>query len=837
MTISQRLHGYHAAGRNFFLSNASPSSWLRVYCGYDIKKTKYRKNMPHRLPFNTDQHWQTVLNATEDIVFIKNEKSEIVAANKRFLNLYAKSPEELIGTTAFESFPEDEKKSFYDIDKKAFNAGSSRNDIKVTSEKTGDVYYFDMNKTRFEIDGKHYLLCSGRDITLYKQYVMAVEEVTHVIAEEHELAEKMRYLLKIGNKYLQTDHAIVSRIDAEEYTVLFADSADVTEGTAFDLGNTFCDVTVKKEGVVQAHDTALSEFKYHPCLEIFKLGCYIGVPFWVNGRLLGTINFSAAEAKAAPFNEHQLRFLDLLRERVSFTISEMEKEKALLSSQAMFQKALEGAAHGIALVSLEGKWLKVNKSLCDMLGYAEEDFLNTADFQTITHHDDLEIDLKLVRECIAGKRDKYTLEKRYIKKSGELFHGLLSVAIVRNEDDIPQFFISQIQDVEMRYQYEQQLIETTRELQAVLDTAEDGIVTLDGKGEVLSFNRSAERIFGYKAIEIVGEKFVILMGDASKRRYLSLVEGPEDNGVKYIVGAGRKVVGLHRSGKEIPLELTVSEIYNRGDEGALYSAIMRDITLRLEYEENLERYNRELKRSNEELENFARATSHDLREPLRGIYNFSQFMKEDYEDVLDKAGMDRLSAMMKMTKRMEGILSGLFDYARIGRMNESVSIVNVKEVVDNIKLDIGRLLNERGACVEFSGVEKIHTYHALMDMVLRNLITNGLKYSQAETPTVNVTHSIERGTHTICVSDNGVGVAEEYFETIFQPFKRLSSRKDEDGDGTGMGLALVQKAVANMGGYVKVSSTVGEGTAFTIYLPEKPAGSDGAENVCWLDDV
>lgn len=116
------------------------------------------------------------------------------------------------------------------------------------------------------------------------------------------------------------------------------------------------------------------------------------------------------------------------------------------TDSALFESAFHFAAIGMAIVSLEGKWLKVNGSLCQMLGYTEDEFL-ALDFQRLTHADDLAADLKYVHSLLDGSINTYQMEKRYFHKSGAIVWGLLSVSLIRDGERVPKFFISQIQDI------------------------------------------------------------------------------------------------------------------------------------------------------------------------------------------------------------------------------------------------------------------------------------------------------------------------------------------------------------------------------------------------------
>jgi len=135
-----------------------------------------------------------------------------------------------------------------------------------------------------------------------------------------------------------------------------------------------------------------------------------------------------------------------------------------LSSDSLFQSAFEFAAIGMALVSLEGKWLRVNRSICKITGYSEAELLART-FQDITHPDDLEADLENVRKMLAGEIDTYQMEKRYFHKNGSIVWILLSVSLVRTKSGEPLFFIGQIQDITRQKKSEEELAKAAAEIQ------------------------------------------------------------------------------------------------------------------------------------------------------------------------------------------------------------------------------------------------------------------------------------------------------------------------------------------------------------------------------------
>lgn len=223
--------------------------------------------------------------------------------------------------------------------------------------------------------------------------------------------------------------------------------------------------------------------------EFFRKGSCVDIPYQFitkDCRILDMRLSAIAETKADASIIRSLAVMDDVTARNRI-------DAALAQSELQFRGAFESAAHGMALVSTEGRFTQVNAALCAMLGYSEAELLAT-DFQTITHPDDLAADEAHVRELLEGVRAAYQMEKRYLHKTGRTLWVQLSVSLVRTKDDIPVHFVAQIQDIT-------QSKDASERLQTLLDTASDGIHELDRYGNVVQFSQSFARMLGYTAHE------------------------------------------------------------------------------------------------------------------------------------------------------------------------------------------------------------------------------------------------------------------------------------------------------------------------------------------------
>src|SRR5215216_2983609 len=178
-------------------------------------------------------------------------------------------------------------------------------------------------------------------------------------------------------------------------------------------------------------------------------------------------------------------------------------ESALRESEQRFRGSFERAATGMALVGTDGRFLRVNRSLCEILGYPERELLGKT-FQEITHPDDLEVDLGHLKRVLAGEIRTYQMEKRYLHKDGHVVWALLSVSVVHDEEDEPLYFVSQIQDVSERKNVERVIIESEQRFRSLVQNSSDIITILEADGTVRYVSPAVERVTGYKPEEQIG---------------------------------------------------------------------------------------------------------------------------------------------------------------------------------------------------------------------------------------------------------------------------------------------------------------------------------------------
>jgi light-regulated signal transduction histidine kinase (bacteriophytochrome) len=240
--------------------------------------------------------------------------------------------------------------------------------------------------------------------------------------------------------------------------------------------------------------------------------------------------------------------------------------------------------------------------------------------------------------------------------------------------------------------------------------------------------------------------------------------------------------------------------------------------------EKLLRYTKDLERSNQELDDFAYIASHDLKEPLRGLFNNAKFLEQDFHEKLDETGLGRLQRMGYLSQRMESLINDLLYFSRLGRQELAVQPTDLNEVVRDIAAMMETTFKERNIKLLVPRpLPTILCDKTRVTELFRNLIGNAAKYNDKAEKTVEVgyldicrtANGVER--QVFFVRDNGIGIEEEFYDEILRIFKRLNEEED-DKKGTGVGLTFVRKIVERHNGRIWLDSKPGKGTTFYFTL-------------------
>lgn len=227
--------------------------------------------------------------------------------------------------------------------------------------------------------------------------------------------------------------------------------------------------------------------------------------------------------------------------------------------------------------------------------------------------------------------------------------------------------------------------------------------------------------------------------------------------------------------------------------------------------------NKKLKSYVDELQTFSYISSHDLKEPLRNISGFVRLLEKRIGHELDVQSLEFMGYIKRNAAQMHEMLEDIQTYSTIDHGNSSTESVSLSKIMTNVTDSLESLLDEKNAVVTFQNLPNITANESQLFMILKNLVENGVKYNNSQPPLIQVSYHREANAHLIQVKDNGIGIANEYHEQIFQLFKRLHNRSEFSG--TGMGLSISRKMAQRHGGQLSLHKSAPEETIFELRLP------------------
>ncbi len=349
-----------------------------------------------------------------------------------------------------------------------------------------------------------------------------------------------------------------------------------------------------------------------------------------------------------------------------------------------------------------------------------------------------------------------------------------------------------------------------RRYELILNSAGEGICSLDLEGKATFVNPAVAKITGWPVEELIGKnEHEILRPNGSN--------GHSPNGVNL----GEQVF-YRKDGSRFAAELVKTPI---NESGRVVGSVLifKDITERKRAEETLSHKAAELARSNAELEQFAFAASHDLQEPLRKIQAFADRLRVKTAKSRSSDIHDYLERMQNAAARMQTLINDLLAFSRVIRGSQPFTAVELKTIIQEVLSDLELRIEKSGARLEVGELPAIDADPMQMRQLMLNLIGNALKFQpEGGTPLVKIhSHMITAASGEqlceISVQDNGIGFEEQYLEKIFAVFQRLHGRSEYEG--TGVGLAICRRITDRHGGTITAKSILGEGATFIVTLP------------------
>jgi PAS domain S-box-containing protein len=485
-------------------------------------------------------------------------------------------------------------------------------------------------------------------------------------------------------------------------------------------------------------------------------------------------------------------------------------EDQLRAAEQLFRRAFDDAPIGMALIDLDGRWLRLNRSLCQMLGRSEQQ-LRTTELNELSHPEDRRLDRPLIKELLAGRRRSFAIEKRYLRADGTMVHALVHVSLMHGDGERPLYFLCQLVDITERRRAEAERKASEERLQAIIDNSPALIIVKDTQHRYLLVNRRWQELFGVRADQAVGRTSEEVLPATRRPEHREIDERVAENGEPY---EAMMVIpepdGLdERTFLMVKFPLRDVE----GDVSAVVT-IATDITERRRSAEERAELEHRLAQAQrlESVGQLAGGVAHDFNNLLSVILTCVGFATRELP--LDHPVRDDVEEIGRAADRAAALTRQLLMFSR--REVVKPEVLDVGGLLRDLERLLNRTLSERIALRITVGPDLLPVLadRAQLEQVLVNLAVNA-RDAMPDGGTLAIAVAGVSDGVRITVVDDGTGMAEEVRDRAFEPF---FTTKDP-GQGTGLGLATVHGIVTDSGGTVDIDSAPGKGTSVAIFLP------------------
>ncbi|MCW2238038.1 PAS domain-containing hybrid sensor histidine kinase/response regulator [Azospirillum canadense] len=479
------------------------------------------------------------------------------------------------------------------------------------------------------------------------------------------------------------------------------------------------------------------------------------------------------------------------------------------------QAILDAAVDGIVIIGETGVIRSINTAAERIFGYPAEEVVgrNVSMLMPEPYRSAHDGYLAHYRETGEARIIGKGREVQGLRKNGHVFPMDLAVggAVVDGE----RLFAGIVRDISIRRETEERLRYSEAKNRAILEAAVDGIITIDDRGRIESFNRAAERIFGYSAAEVLGRNVSMLMPAPYRQAHDGYLENYLNTSQPRIIGIGREVEGRRKDGETFPMDLAVGEGFLAGRR--IFAGTVRDITERKRADADLRTAKDEAERASVAKTKFLAAASHDLRQPVQSLVFFTAALTSQLPDGTARAMVDDMEVAVAALKTL---LDSLLDISKLdaGVVTVRPMIFPVDSVLATTRVSYTTLAAAKG--VRLTVVPSnalVRTDPALFGRMVQNLVDNAVRYTGKGRIVVGCRR---RGDLLrVEVWDTGIGIPAGHIEEIFEEFTQIGNPERDREKGLGLGLAIVKRLSRLLGHRVSVRSVHGRGSVFWVEVP------------------
>lgn len=653
------------------------------------------------------------------------------------------------------------------------------------------------------------------------------------------LDQQLKQALTVGSKLFELEIGIASHVNGNVYRVVSQVSPGMLEdGQEFDIGVTYCNITLRGREVVAITKMADSPYASPPCYRAFKLEAYIGTTVIVDGEVFGTVNFSSPNPYNRQFDDTDREFMGLLARWMGSAIERDKAQQDLAASTRHLQSIIETEPECVKVMALDGRLQQMNRAGLSMIEADSFAQVDGCDVHELIVPADRDAFRQLNTRVSAGESCSLTYEIIGLKGS----HRWMETHAVpmRDNDGTISGILAVTRDISERKRAEAELemhrrhleelvekrttalLETEARASHVIQSSADGLYGIDNDGRIIFINPAACDLLGYSAEQVIGknchETFHHSHVDGSP---YPLCECPSMQAMQS--GETTRVdteVYWHADGHPIPVMYSTHPMIQDGRiVGAVTSFV--DISQQRAAAEARERALAAAEHLARVRSEFLANMSHEIRTPLNGVLGFAEIGFRNYQN--SAKALDAFTKIKMSGTRLLGVINDVLDFSKIeaGKMRIEQTDIVIAEIIDHAVELIRERANAKQLALDIQIAgdlpARCQSDPLRLNQILLNVLSNAVKFTERGRVALHAGRVGDR--LSITVTDTGIGMNESQLSELFSPFHQADAAATRRFGGTGLGLAISKRIAELMHGDIRVESQKGIGTTVRIDLP------------------
>jgi PAS domain S-box-containing protein len=756
--------------------------FIVIAAGWNVQRENIRRTLAEQF-LDSEQATAALLDLTYDAIFVRNLKNEIVFWNKSAERLYGWNKEEASGKVAHELLHTVFSCPLADIGAEVLRKGSWEGEL-IHQQRDGTSLTVS-SRWAVQMDG------SGRPV--------ATLESNRDVSQQQQVDRRFRGLMEAAPDAMvvvnQSGEIVLLNLQAERK---FGYSRDELVGRKVK--------SIIPEGF---EERLIADGTRTAAVALMQ---QIGTGIELSGRRKDGSEFPI-EIMLSPLENAEGILVTAAIRDISVRKA---AEEHLVQMEGRYRGLLEAAPDAMVVVNQAGEIALLNLQAERKFGYSRDELLG----QKVTSIIPEGFAERLIADGTRTATEALLqqmgtgIELYGRRKDGSQFPIEIMLSPLQSAEGI--LVTAAIRDIAVRKAAEENLRQSEERMSLVVTNATDySILMLDLEGRVVSWNEGAQRIKGYRAEEILGRHFSCFYTAEDIANGIPAMELAEVTRSGRFEQEGWRV---RKDGSQFYSNVVITALRDKTGQLRGFGKIARDITERIRTEEHQAKAATELKRSNDQLEQFAYVASHDLQEPLRMVASYTQLLAKRYKGRLDSDADEFIAYAVDGCNRMQSLIRDLLAYSRSGGDGRALREASGNAALQEALTNLRGAIEDSGAIVTHDPLPNLVTDETQLVQLFQNLVGNAIKYHGPAIPLVHVS-AMQSGDREwiFSVRDNGLGIAPQYFERIFIIFQRLHGK--HEFEGTGIGLAICKKNVEQLGGRIWVESQVDNGSTFYFALP------------------